>query len=152
MNTTTINEFKIIGISVRTTNQNNQAAKDITALWNKFTEEGILDMIPNKVGNTIYSVYTDYEGDYTKPYTTILGCKVKNLNKIPKNMICKTIISEKYRKFTVKGNLTEGIVYKEWLKIWNKNINRKYSADFEVYGKKSQNPLNAEVEIFIAIK
>jgi len=39
-----------------------------------------------------------------------------------------------------------------WKEIWDndKELNRKYSADFEVYGQKSQDPENAEVEIYIA--
>lgn len=46
-----------MGIGVRTTNENGQSAKDIGALWNKFMSEGILDKIPNKIDNTIYSIY-----------------------------------------------------------------------------------------------
>lgn len=36
-----IRPFNIIGISVRTTNENDQAAKDIPALWKRFISEGI---------------------------------------------------------------------------------------------------------------
>ncbi|HZV12359.1 MAG TPA: effector binding domain-containing protein, partial [Candidatus Kapabacteria bacterium] len=32
----TLDEFNIIGISVRTTNQNGQSQKDIGELWEKF--------------------------------------------------------------------------------------------------------------------
>lgn len=41
-----------------------------------------------------------------------------------------------------------------WLDIWkrDKELDRKYSYDFEVYGQKSQNGENSEVEIYIAIK
>ncbi len=53
--------FKVIGISVRTTNENNQAAKDIPVLWENLMNEDILNRIPNKTDNTIYSIYTDYE-------------------------------------------------------------------------------------------
>ena len=51
-----------------------------------------------------------------------------------------------------KGSLNEGVVYQTWDKIWKSDLNRSYTADFEVYGKKAQNPENAEVEIFVAIK
>lgn len=114
--------------------------------------EGILEKIPNKIDNTIYSIYTAYESDYTKPYTTILGCKVKNTDTIPNGMIAKTFNEGNYIKFVAKGDLTKGIVYKEWSKIWNTDLNRLYSADFEVYDEKAQNPTDAEVAIFVAIK
>jgi len=152
MDKVTIKEFTVIGISVRTTNENGQSAKDIGELWNKFITEGILDKIPNKVDDTIYSIYTDYEKDHTKPYTTILGCKVKNTEVIPNGMITKKIENGNYTKFVSKGDLTKGAVYETWSKIWNSELDRAYSADFEVYGEKAKNPTSAEVEIFVAIK
>ena len=152
MDKVTVKVFKVIGISVRTTNENGQSAKDIGELWNKFMSEGIIDKIPNKVDNTIYSIYTEYESDHTKPYTTILGCKVSSTDTIPNGMTAKTFKGGNYTKFVVKGNLTKGAVYKEWLKIWNTDLEREYTADFEVYGEKAQNPNDAEVEIFIAVK
>ena len=144
--------FQVIGISVQTTNENNKSAEDITELWGRFMKDGILDKIPNKIDNSIYSIYTEYESDYMKPYTTILGCKVQNLDNIPKGMIGKEINSGNYLRFSAKGDLTNGIVYKEWTKIWQSKINRAYSADFEIYGPKAQNPSDAVVNIYVAIK
>lgn len=152
MNNQTIKKFSIIGISVRTTNENNQAGQDIPALWNKFMAERIANQIPNKIGDSIYCIYTDYEKDHTKPYTTILGYKVESLDIIPTGMIGKTFHEATYIKHLAKGNLLRGIVFDEWTKIWNSDLDRTFTADFEVYGEKAQNPENAEVEIFIAVK
>lgn len=146
-----LKSFSILGIAVRTTNENGQSGKDIPALWNRFMTEGILEQIPNKVDNTIYCVYTEYEKDHTKPYTTILGCKVSNLNTIPNGMKGKNIETGNYSKHIAKGNIGQGIVFEAWTKIWNSDIKRMYTADFEVYGEKAQNPENAEVDIFIAV-
>jgi predicted transcriptional regulator YdeE len=146
-----LESFSILGIAVRTTNENGQAGKDITALWNKFMSEGILEQIPNKVDNTIYCVYTEYEKDHTKPYTTILGCKVSNLDTIPNGMKGKKIDAGNYSKYIAKGNIAQGIVFEAWTKIWNSDIKRAYTADFEVYGEKAQDPGKAEVDIFIAV-
>jgi predicted transcriptional regulator YdeE len=152
MDTQKIDGFSIIGIAVRTTNENNQSGKDIPALWDKFMAEGIIEKIPNKIDNTLYCIYTDYESDYTKPYTTILGCKVANADTIPDGMVAKTFAGGEYTRYTVKGNLMQGVVFNEWIKIWDSNIERAYTADFEVYGEKAQNTADAEVDIFIAIK
>jgi len=149
---TKIKQFKIVGISVRTTNENNQAMSDIPALWNKFLSENLIEKIPNKLTSEIYCVYTEYEKDHTKPYTTLLGCKVENLNEIPEGMIGKEFEAGKYQKFTAKGDTTKGVVVQEWLKIWNSDLERTYTADFEIYGEKAQNPENAEVDIYVAIK
>ena len=144
-------DFSIIGISVRTTNENGQAIKDIGPLWERFLSENLIEKIPNKVDPTVYSVYTDYESDYTKPYTVILGCKVSSLDDIPEGMVGRVIPGGKFTQFTAKGDLNQGIVYSEWLNIWNTKLNRKYTADFEVYGQKALNPEDAEVDIFIAV-
>jgi len=143
--------FKIMGISVRTTNENGQAMKDIPALWNRFMSEGIADKIPNKIEKSIYCIYTDYEKDHTKPYSTIIGCRVAHLDNIPADIIGETFSGGNYVQFTAKGNLLQGAVYNEWTKIWNADLARTYTADFEVYNEKAQNPEDVAVDIFIAI-
>ena len=152
MKNQTIEPFKIIGIKVRTTNENGQSAKDIGNLWTKFLTEKIADKIPNKIDYSILSIYTNYQGDFTQPYDTILGCKVDSLDEIPSGMIGQEFKGGDYLKFVSKGSLNKGVVYQTWEEIWKTDLNRDYTADFEVYGEKAQNPENAEVDIFVAVK
>lgn len=152
MNKVKIEPFKVIGIAVRTTNENNLAAKDIADLWKKFINDRVLDAIPNKIDNTVYSIYTDYESDHTKPYTTILGCRVENLNHIPNGMIGKSIKGGNYVKLSAKGDLMKGLIINKWLEIWKMDLDRVFSADFEVFGAKAQNPADAEIDFLIAVK
>ncbi|MDM1503841.1 AraC family transcriptional regulator [Myroides marinus] len=152
MTTITVNQFHLIGIAVRTTNEQNQAANDIPMLWDRFFKEDVLNQIPNKVCTAVYSLYTNYEGDHTMPYTTIIGCEVADLSVIPKGMVGQTFEADKYQKITVKGDLTQGLIINEWEKIWSENWDRKYTADFEVYDEKASNPHDAEVSIYVAIK
>jgi predicted transcriptional regulator YdeE len=147
-----IETFNIIGIAIRTTNENGQSSQDIPALWNQFMSTGILAQIPNKIDDSIYCIYTDYEKDHTQPYTTILGCKVAHLDDIPAPLVGKVMNAATYAKHTVKGNLMEGIVFNEWVKIWNTPMPRTFIADFEIYGQKAQDPNNAEVDIFVGIQ
>ena len=151
MQTVKIEAFKVIGLSVRTTNENMQAAQDIPALWNKFMTEGIAAQIPNKVEESIFCIYTNYEGDHTMPYDTILGCKVNSLDDVPEGMVGQAFESGEHAKFMAKGNLTQGAVYQKWLEIWGADLDRKYTVDFEVYGEKAMNPTDAEVDIFVAV-
>lgn len=146
-----IDSFTVIGISVRTTNENGQSSRDIPALWGKFMAEGIAGKIPNKTNGTMYCIYTNYEKDHTKPYTTILGCRVEHTDTIPEGMVATKIGGGHYTRFVAKGNLMQGLVFNEWLKIWEANLDRSFSNDFEVYGEKAQNPEHAEVEIFVAV-
>lgn len=147
-----IQKFEVIGISIRTTNENGQSSKDIPALWNKFIAEGIVEKIPNKIDRSVYCIYTDYEKDHTKPYTTILGCKVSTLHTIPNGMVGKHFDEANYSKHIAKGNILQGIVFGEWTKIWNSDLQRAFTADFEIYGEQAQNPENAAVDIFVAVK
>lgn len=145
--------FKIIGISTRTTNKDNQAKQDLGNLWGQFFSQNLLNLIPNKISNEIIALYTDYKSDYTEDYTTIIGIPVATLEEIPKGLMGREFQADTFQKFTAKGEMPNAVV-NTWIEIWqkDKDLGRKYSYDFEVYGEKSQNGENSEVEIFIATK
>jgi len=147
----TIDNFKIVGISVRTTNKDKKAVEDIRKLWGQFFAENIMSKVENKVSNEIYSIYTDYKSDYTDEYTTILGVRVNSLDNIPNGLIAREFQTDTFTKFTAKGEMPNAVV-EIWKEIWSKDkeLNRKYTYDFEVYGEKSQSGQSSEVEIFIA--
>ena len=152
MNQVGIEPFTVVGISARTTNQDGQAARDIAALWNRFLGENLAAQISNKTDEAIYSVYTDYEGDHTKPYTALLGCRVSSADAVPDGMVTKHFSGGTYQSLVAKGSLAQGAVYQAWTDIWSSSLNRAYTADFEVYGKKALNPEDAEVDIYVAVK
>ena len=147
------NGFKIIGISTRTTNQNNQAQQDLGKLWGQFYYDNVFDKIPNKVSDNILAIYTDYKNDFTDEYTTIIGVPVSTLDEIPNGLIGREFEADNFKKFVAKGEMPNSVI-NVWLDIWQKDkeLNRKYTYDFEVYGENSQNGENSEVEIYIATK
>lgn len=151
MQRVTIEPFKVIGITVNTTNVNGKSAQDIGELWGKFMSEGTAEKIPNKVDESIFSIYTNYEGDHTQPYDTILGCKVSSLDEIPDGMVGQSFEGGTYGKFISKGDLTKGVVFGTWMEINNQKLDRVFTADFELYGEKAQNPMDAEVEVYVGI-
>ncbi|MEM7373044.1 MAG: GyrI-like domain-containing protein [Bacteroidota bacterium] len=151
MQKVTIDSFSLIGISIRTSNAHGQAGRDIPGLWTRFMAEDLLNAIPNKVDTTIYSLYTDYEGDHTKPYTAILGCKVQHLNQIPEGMVGQVFDGGNYIKMSARGDLMSGLVLNKWMEIWDMDLDRIFTADFEVFGEKAQNPADAEVDFMIAV-
>jgi len=148
--TTELKEFKIIGISVRTTNTNNQALKDIGELFGKFMGQNISEMIPNKLTDDIYCVYTEYESDFNGPYTTIIGCKVSSLNDIPAGFIGRTIPESRYQVYKSTGKLSISLG-KTWEDIWSSELNRKYAVDFDIYGEKAKDFENGEVETYVSV-
>lgn len=147
------NETVIIaGLSVRTTNEHNQSAIDIPALWNRFMSENVAAQIPNKLDGTLYCLYTNYEKDHTRPYSTFLGCRVSELHSLPEGITAHTFTAGRYEVFTAKGKLADNIVFNEWLKIWGSNLKRKFTTDIEVYGALAQDINNAEIPILIAVE
>ena len=146
-----LSQFYIVGISVRTTNQNGQSQKDIGDLFTKYMIGNSAAQIHNKVSEDTYCVYTDYESDANGKYTTLLGCRVKSLDSIPAGMVGIIVPKSKYNVYTSTGKLPDCVV-STWMGIWSTDIKRKYAADFDVYGPKAMNPANAEVETYLSVK
>lgn len=152
MNTIQKEKFDIVGIKTRTINDGS-AGTDIPALWNKFMGEGISSKVANKVDETIYCLYTGYEGDHTKPYDVVLGYKVTDTDNIPNDLTHLHVPESKTSKFVAKGSLVNGgAVVETWIKVWNANLDRSYAVDYEVYDERSADMNNAEVDIFISLK
>ena len=145
--------MKIIGIETRTTNQNGQAMKDIGGLWNRFFSENIISRISNAVNSNVYAIYTDYESDYTGEYTTLLGLEVSSLDEIPSRLVGREFPKQNFKRFLAKGSMPQSLA-EVWQKIWeqDKELNRLYQYDYELYTEKSQQGDLSEVEIFIGVK
>ena len=106
-----IDEFKITGIAVRTTNENGQSQKDIGSLWGKFFSENIGGQIPDKETNDIYCIYTDYKSDFNGEYTTIIGCRVHSFDNLRDGFISKTIPASKYQVYKSTGELPLTLIF-----------------------------------------
>lgn len=145
--------MKIMGISIRTTNQDGKAITDLGHLWQRFISENIAEQISDKVSNIIYCIYTDYESDYTGAYTALLGIEVTSLHALPPNLVAREFGTQKFQKFTAKGPMPEAVAH-TWNTIWeqNRQLNRAYTYDYEVYREQSLNGAASEVEIYIAVK
>ena len=58
-----------------------------------------------------------------------------------------------YQQFPVKGKMPDSIVQK-WVDIWknNSDIRRSFDTDFELYGPKSYDMENGEMDIFLSVQ
>jgi predicted transcriptional regulator YdeE len=144
-------QFYLTGISVRTTNANGQSQIDIGSLWTRFTTGNLIEQITNKLSADIYCVYTDYETDHTGPYTAVLGCKVSSLAGVPNGFTGITIPTEKYQVYYLEGQFPANIGA-AWQQIWASDINRKYTADYDLYKADPKSFEETEARIYLAIK
>src|SRR5579872_3169295 len=103
-----LSEKRFIGLALRTNNE--ECSSTMPAHKERFFKENTLAKIPNKKNGNILALYTDYEGDYTKPYSWILGCEVSSLDKIPEGLIGKVIPAARYAVFTTQGEFPQGLI------------------------------------------
>lgn len=92
------------------------------------------------------ALYTDYEGDHTKPFNYTIGCEVTSFQNLPEDLNSLTIPGNKYALYRVKGGLPDKLI-ETWKSIWEeKGLERKFEADFETIKS------GDEVHLYISIK
>ncbi len=145
-----IEEKNVVGIMVRTTNENGQAMSDIGKVWGEFMQGEAYPSIPYKLDTKSIGLYTDYEGDFTKPYSFLACCEVTKVQELAEKMVTKTIPAGTYARFVVKGHVQKD-VGEFWVNLWNMQLDRKYSSDFEEYQGNLGDMENQEIHIYIAV-
>ena len=145
-----LEEKTVVGLMVTTTNEENKAMMDIGMLWGEFLQAGVYDAISNKVNAKAIGLYTDYEGDFTKPYKFLACCEVSEANSIVTKMVIKKIPHGNYAKFIIRGHMQRA-VGEFWSNLWRLPLDRKYSSDFEEYQNNSDDMENQEIHIYIAL-
>jgi predicted transcriptional regulator YdeE len=150
-----IKPMMLIGIEEKTRNSDevNGIGKIPTLIQTFYND--VLIGIPNREGNHILAVYTDYETDEYGLYTYFIGAKVKDLSFIPEGLVGRKIPSGRYAIIpSAKGKIHD-IVIQAWQSIWQDNELKKiraYSADFEFYDERFLDSYNAQIDIYIAVQ
>ena len=139
----------VVGIARRTSNA--EAQDTIPGCWQEFLTTNAVARIPHRVNPPVmYALYTDYESDWTKPYTYILGCGVTRADKVPEGMEVRNIPPQTYAVFKAKGRMPDEI-YGVWANIWSSELPRTYTYDFEVYDKRFTRPQAKEADVYVAV-
>lgn len=148
----TIEGFTLIGLAMegKTTNENNRSSMDCGSLWQRFEKENIQVLIPNKVGDEIYAAYHAYERENKEYFSYFIGCKVSRQSSPPSSLDLLEIPAQTCIRAVVQGSIPK-CINDTWKNIWQSDINRAYGFDYEVYGEKSKNWSNAELDIFVSV-
>lgn len=141
----TLEEKKIIGVAGRTGNADPNMQAVIGGLWQQYYEGKVCEKIEDKVTDYAYGIYSDYQGD---TYQVMVGAEV---SEIKDNVDLHTLIipKGKYAKFHIVGDMVKD-VQDAWGEIWQMNLNRIFTADFEEYV--AFDGTNSTVNIYIAIE
>jgi predicted transcriptional regulator YdeE len=124
--------FQVAGISVITTNQDMQAAKDIGALWNKFFNEHISEMICGRLKDDLYCLYSDYEKEDRGSYRTLIGYMVSAVNSQPAGITVLEVPPLRYQVYVSEGDLGKSVI-ETWTRIWKAGLKRRFIVDFDLY-------------------
>lgn len=143
--------MQVMGIALRTTNEDWQSAKDIPPFWGRFYYEEISKKIPNKKTGEVLGFYCEYEKDHTRPYTLVAGCEVTNVGEIPEGLVVKQAPASKYAVFKIKGPFPHKLM-EAWQWIWEGHLNRTYTGDFELYPIDFHPETNPNLTLYIAIE
>jgi len=140
--TETRDAFTLVGPSCRTSNDDPSA---IGTLWGRFFQGGAAAQIPDRISDQLYSLYCDYEGDHTQPYTALLGCMVSQVEELPEGLVAQRVPASTYAVFDATGEQPDTLIA-TWQRIWATDLDRTFSGDFDVHGD------NDQVEIFVAVR
>ncbi|WP_234122934.1 GyrI-like domain-containing protein [Clostridium hydrogenum] len=134
----------LVGVSAITSNSDPKMGKIIEGLWQKLYQGGLYTTIRNKTNEHAIGLYSDYLAD---KYCVTVGSEVSK----PENdeLTIKIIPTGKYAKFSVHGPM-EKVVGEAWSEIWQMDLDRSYTGDFEEYLNSDLE--NADINIFIALK
>lgn len=141
----------VIGITRRTSNADGRSMKDIMAAWSEFLQTNASAKIRNRaLPPTMYAVYSDYEGDWRREYSYLIGCGVTRAGPVPGGMEVRQIPAQTYAVFTARGRMPDEVLA-VWSMVWLSDLPRIYTFDFEVYDKRFTNPKQKEVDVCIAV-
>lgn len=138
----------VVGVEVRTSNGDGSARVDIPKLWETFYAEGFFGRIPNRVSDEVIALYCDYAGDYSRPYSVVIGCAVSSLDEVPKGLVAKRVPAAMFAVFHARGEFPKS-VGEAWGTVWQSDLKRTYVGDYEVYGKAFAE--KKEVDVLVAI-
>lgn len=143
-----LEEKTIVGLTARTGNAKPDMPAVIGGLWQQFYQENVYQKIEKKVSDYAYGIYSDYNND---TYQVTVGVEVSQTGKDEqdkKELCAITIPRGTYAKFQVVGDMVQAVA-DAWGQIWQMDLKRIYSADFEEYV--AFDGTNSTVNIYVAI-
>lgn len=149
---TQIQTFKLAGLALarKTTNANGRSSHDCGKLWSEFEAADMVSKIKNRLTDDVIAVYHQYEGNQMQSFSYFIGCKISPDDEASEELDYLTITEGVYQKISVSGKMPDCMT-NAWKEIHDSDIKRAFTADFEIYGPKSQNWDNAEIEIMLSV-
>jgi predicted transcriptional regulator YdeE len=124
----------VVGIELRTTNL--QAMQTIPPHWQRFSQEGVLASISQRVNDDVFAVYTHFENagaNNTGLYSLVIGAAVPADAPVPAGMVRVVIPASLRMEFAVPAGRFD-LVGAAWHDIWgHTELPKIYVAEYEHY-------------------
>lgn len=127
--------FSVVGLSRMIEKGNEEAAEEINQLWQDFFEARVAQNLDARRDDVIYAVYSEYQGDYTKPYRLTIGYRMKDQwdGVLPEMLRAVQVKEADYAMMSAAGEQPKALI-EAWQAVWQSDLDRLYQTDFEVYG------------------
>lgn len=142
---------RLAGISARTTNAIEISGKGcIQELWNNYFAS---EHLPAPEAAR-YGCYADYTDGITGEYTILVGHEVSSEESLPEGLDDILLPPATYAVFTSRKGPMAEVVGEAWGAVWawDKQSDRTFTGDFELYDERSLNPESVQVDIYIAVR
>lgn len=134
----------VVGISAITSNSDPKMGEIIGGLWEKLFMNGVNATIKNKINEYSIGLYSDYSGEN---YSVTAGNEVSKVEN--DELTVKVIPAGRYAKFCIHGHMQKAVA-DAWNQIWQMDLDRSFTGDFEEYLNSDWE--NANINIYIALK
>ena len=135
--------FWLVG---RQTRASNDDPGPIGALWGGLYAEPFRDLIEGRLADDVYSVYCEYEGDHTQPYTCFLGYRVREDADAPDGLLRRFVPPGRFEVHVAEGPAPASVVA-AWTRIWSSDRERAYGSDYEIHPADDSLPITLFVGV-----
>jgi predicted transcriptional regulator YdeE len=150
--------FYVAGYAIRTNNADEMSGRGkIGELWRRFLQRNLSTTIPHRADESLIVVYSDYSSDEKGEFTYLLGARVSSVRDLPAELSYRKVVPGEYAVFTTRVGPRVEVLQEEWKRIWRcrpgeMGGRRAFITDYEVYDRRSEDPLRTQLEIHIGLK
>jgi predicted transcriptional regulator YdeE len=121
--------IRVAGLAARVSNDQPELIGDH---WRRFHADGTIARITGKASPNVFAVYTEYESDYSGPYTILIGYSIEPDAVVPAGLRVIEIPAQQYAVILASGEQPQA-TWAAWQWVWASALDRLYTADFDEY-------------------
>jgi predicted transcriptional regulator YdeE len=149
--------FYVAGWLIRTNNADEAGGNGkIGALWQRVMQQNLAAQIPNRAGDALIVVYSNYASDEKGEYDYLVGARVSSVDNLPAGITSRRVEPGTYATILTDKGQMPGVLQAAWARIWKMppaelGGRRAFVTDYEIYDERSANMQSAQIEIHVGL-